>query len=395
MPLVDVMLVLLIIFMVTAPMIQRGVDVNLPVARRAAQIAGERIFVTVPLAYRQSHIVYLGDEPIRVEVLQERVRQKMENRTDKQVYLRGDGGVQLQELMDVFDRLKAPASKTSASSPRCRENDERARSAHGVNWRWTSPTFCAIGCTSPPGCSSMVVVSVAVHAVLVGVVLFGPGRWLERDVPTPPTVMTISLGGGGGTADGGMTSIGGRPVQAETPPEEPKREPVRPPAAKAPEMTVPTPQRAERSKRPTVVKQAPDEARGRTPTRGAQASEGSAIAETGARGQGFGLSSGGAGLGSTLDVANFCCPDYLALMIERDPPQLERRRRKCPGRPSSSSRFSATAAITEPASRNRAATRRSTSTRSARCAITRQLPPLPEAFPNPTLTVHLNFQYQR
>src|ERR1700730_1650286 len=105
-PLVDVMLVLLIIFMITAPMIQRGIDVNLPVARRATQITGERVFVSVPLAYRQSHIVYLGDEPIRVEILQERVRQKMENRSDKQVYLRGDGGVQLQELMDVFERLK-------------------------------------------------------------------------------------------------------------------------------------------------------------------------------------------------------------------------------------------------------------------------------------------------
>ena len=105
-PLVDVMLVLLIIFMITAPMIQRGIDVRLPVARRSAQITGERVFVSVPLAYRQSRIVYLGDEPIRVEILQERIRQKMENRTDKQVYLRGDGGVQLQELMDVFDRLK-------------------------------------------------------------------------------------------------------------------------------------------------------------------------------------------------------------------------------------------------------------------------------------------------
>jgi biopolymer transport protein ExbD len=105
-PLVDVMLVLLIIFMITAPMIQRGIDVRLPVARRAAQITGERVFVSVPLAYRQSRIVYLGDEPIRVEILQERIRQKMENRSDKQVYLRGDGGVQLQELMDVFDRLK-------------------------------------------------------------------------------------------------------------------------------------------------------------------------------------------------------------------------------------------------------------------------------------------------
>jgi biopolymer transport protein TolR len=106
-PLVDVMLVLLIIFMVTAPMIQRGIDVNLPVSTKAGQITNERVFVTVPVGYRENHILYLGDDPIRADVLQERIRQKMENRTDKQVYLRGDGGVQYQDLVEVFDRLKA------------------------------------------------------------------------------------------------------------------------------------------------------------------------------------------------------------------------------------------------------------------------------------------------
>jgi biopolymer transport protein ExbD len=106
-PLVDVMLVLLVIFMVTAPMIQRGVDVNIPVSTRSGQIANERVFVSIPLAYRQNRVVYLGDEPIRAEILQERIRQKMENRSDKEVYLRGDAGVQYQELMEIFDRLKA------------------------------------------------------------------------------------------------------------------------------------------------------------------------------------------------------------------------------------------------------------------------------------------------
>ena len=106
-PLVDVMLVLLVIFMVTAPMIQQGVDVNIPVSTRSGQIANERIFVSIPLAYRQSHVVYIGEEPVRAEILQELIRQKMEGRTDKEVYLRGDAGVQYQELMEVFDRLKA------------------------------------------------------------------------------------------------------------------------------------------------------------------------------------------------------------------------------------------------------------------------------------------------
>ena len=47
-PMVDVMLVLLIIFMVASPMIQRGIDVELPVSSRAAQIGGERVYVTIP-----------------------------------------------------------------------------------------------------------------------------------------------------------------------------------------------------------------------------------------------------------------------------------------------------------------------------------------------------------
>src|SRR5262249_28370450 len=90
-----------------APMIQRGVDVNLPVASRAARIDGDRVVVTVTPAYRQSHTVYLGDEAVRIEVLQERIRQKMQTLTDKQGYLRADGALLYQELMDVFDRLKA------------------------------------------------------------------------------------------------------------------------------------------------------------------------------------------------------------------------------------------------------------------------------------------------
>jgi biopolymer transport protein ExbD len=105
-PLVDVMLVLLIIFMVTAPMIQRGIDVNLPVARRSSTVEGERLFVTVPATYKRDGVVYLNEERLRVEALQERIRQKMEGATDKQVYLRGDGAVQLQDLMSIIDRLK-------------------------------------------------------------------------------------------------------------------------------------------------------------------------------------------------------------------------------------------------------------------------------------------------
>jgi biopolymer transport protein TolR len=105
-PLVDVMLVLLIIFMVTAPMMQRGFDVNLPTAVRSQPINEERVFITVPLSFRTDRMVQLGDEPIRIDILNERARQLMLGRPDKQVFLRGDGGITMQELLNVMDKLK-------------------------------------------------------------------------------------------------------------------------------------------------------------------------------------------------------------------------------------------------------------------------------------------------
>ena len=106
-PLVDVMLVLLIIFMVAAPMMQKGVEVNLPVSRRADKMTqAEPLYVTIPLTYRDDRKVFINEDAVPVAVLAERMRQAIQGRTDKGVYLRGDGAVQLQELMDVFGRLK-------------------------------------------------------------------------------------------------------------------------------------------------------------------------------------------------------------------------------------------------------------------------------------------------
>jgi biopolymer transport protein ExbD len=105
-PMVDVMLVLLVIFMVAAPMLQRGVEVNLPVASRSQEIASERLFVDLPVSYREDRRVFIDKEPVRLDFLAERIRQIMATRSDKFVYLRGDGEINLQELMEVFDRLK-------------------------------------------------------------------------------------------------------------------------------------------------------------------------------------------------------------------------------------------------------------------------------------------------
>ena len=106
-PLVDVMLVLLIIFMVAAPMMQKGLEVNLPVARRADKLTqADPLYVTVPLSYRSDRKVQIDKELISIDVLTERMRQVMITRTDRQIFLRGDGAVQYQDVMDVFGRLK-------------------------------------------------------------------------------------------------------------------------------------------------------------------------------------------------------------------------------------------------------------------------------------------------
>jgi biopolymer transport protein TolR len=108
-PLVDVMLVLLIIFMVAAPMLQRGVEVSLPRSATSNEIASERLFVDVPASFRQDRRVFLvrDKEFIRVDVLGERMRQTLVNRSDKRVFVRADNRLEVQALIDVLAALNA------------------------------------------------------------------------------------------------------------------------------------------------------------------------------------------------------------------------------------------------------------------------------------------------
>ena len=105
-PLVDVMLVMLIVFMVAAPMMQRGLDVNLPEARRADPITAERLFVTVPLSFRADGVLQVDEDPVPFDALHERIAVEMEARAERNVFLRGDGDITYDELMSVMDRLK-------------------------------------------------------------------------------------------------------------------------------------------------------------------------------------------------------------------------------------------------------------------------------------------------
>jgi len=105
-PLIDVMLVLLIIFMVTAPMMQQGLQVNLPQARRADPINTQPVTVTMPADFRQTRVVQLGQENVRLEILQERLKQAILGREDKSVIIRADATASMQDLLDVTDKLK-------------------------------------------------------------------------------------------------------------------------------------------------------------------------------------------------------------------------------------------------------------------------------------------------
>ena len=105
-PFIDVMLVLLIIFMVTAPMMQQGLEVNLPRAQRASPVAAQPVYVTLAADYSNTKVVQLDKDEFRVDLLAERARQKLLMREDKSVFVRADGAASIQDLMEVLDKLK-------------------------------------------------------------------------------------------------------------------------------------------------------------------------------------------------------------------------------------------------------------------------------------------------
>jgi biopolymer transport protein TolR len=101
-PLVDVVLVLLLVFMVTAPMMSRGIDVSLPVANQPDTDPEDR--VTVSINAREQ--IFIGDRPINALLLEDRLRGMMEGRTAKVVYLRADEGLRYGKVIEVVDRIK-------------------------------------------------------------------------------------------------------------------------------------------------------------------------------------------------------------------------------------------------------------------------------------------------
>jgi TonB family protein len=242
------------------------------------------------------------------------------------------------------------------------------------------------------GLQNMLATSVVGHLALIALVALVPGFLTgPQAAPKEENVMTISLGGAVGPRTG-MTTIGGRPIQQEVPVEAKKAiEPVRPPAARAPEMI--EPKKAAPKKSETKAPEAKDP-KGRTPTKGDKVEPGASVADTNTRGQGFGLSQGGAGgAGGYLDVADFCCPEYLATMRTMIINNWQSRQQ---ARASATVKF----VIQRDGRLTNATIEKSSGYATldylAQRAViqTMKVPPLPAEFPNQTLTVYLIFEYQ-
>ena len=248
----------------------------------------------------------------------------------------------------------------------------------------------------PGGLTATAAVSLFAHAALLGALIAGPLRMASHSLDENKPVITISLGGSTGPDNGGMTNIGARAVQTTEP--APKPEALRAPAAKTPEMTVPlpkaTPVKAAKapSKELENIAKIPD-ARGRTLARGDEINNSPAVAVTGARGQGFGLSTGGGnGLGAKLDVGDFCCPDYIVLMNQKIDANWQRKQEV-------GGQVTVKFTILRDGRLIDTAVERSSGVASldnaARRAVelTRQLTTLPAAYTNPSLTIHLTFEF--
>ncbi|MEE9291347.1 MAG: biopolymer transporter ExbD [Acidobacteriota bacterium] len=101
-PLVDVMLVLLIIFMVTAPMMTRGIDVRLPKTASGSDATEQRLVVSVD----RENTVYLNERPVNIALLTDQLRTEMQTRGIDFIFLRADQEVPYGRVMMVMDQIK-------------------------------------------------------------------------------------------------------------------------------------------------------------------------------------------------------------------------------------------------------------------------------------------------
>ena len=101
-PLVDVVLVLLIIFMVTAPVLQSGIEVSVPKTRTVKEITEERLVISINKQQR----VFLGNDPININDIKTKLKQKIRDPQHQSIFIRADEDVPFGVFATVMDAVK-------------------------------------------------------------------------------------------------------------------------------------------------------------------------------------------------------------------------------------------------------------------------------------------------
>jgi periplasmic protein TonB len=242
------------------------------------------------------------------------------------------------------------------------------------------------------GLSRMFALSLGIHIVLAAGLMMMPASWGDR---ADPNIMQISLGGPAGPDTGGRTAIADRAVQSVAKPD--ARAVDTPPAAKTPEMIEPE-RVAKPTAKPTRVAKPDDASKTKTPTAGDEIKVGSARVKTGGAAVPFGglasQAKGGGGDGVTLDVANFCCPDYIVQMRQRIYQQWNPNQ-GATGQPTVKFTIRRDGILVNVEVEKSSG--QALLDNEARRAVlnTRQLAPLPREYTGDSLTVHLMFEFKR
>ena len=101
-PFVDVVLVLLVIFMITAPILQSGIEVSVPKTRSVKEITQERLVISIDRQQR----VFLGNDPININEIPGKLKEKLHDPARMQIYLRSDENVPFGAFATVMDAVK-------------------------------------------------------------------------------------------------------------------------------------------------------------------------------------------------------------------------------------------------------------------------------------------------
>ncbi len=101
-PFVDVVLVLLIMFMVTAPILQSGIDVAVPKTKTVKEITEERLVISIDKQQR----VYFGNDPVNIHDIPQKIREKIRDPRGQSIFLRADENVPFGAFATVMDAVK-------------------------------------------------------------------------------------------------------------------------------------------------------------------------------------------------------------------------------------------------------------------------------------------------